>query len=64
MDERDDVEGHDPGRQPYPAQSRPEQPMHVPTSPWPWIIGGLVLAVVAFGGLLLFVLYAIGSNAG
>ncbi|KQY59880.1 hypothetical protein ASD11_10200 [Aeromicrobium sp. Root495] len=48
----------------YPAQARPEQPMHVPQSPWPWVVGLLVVAGVVFGGLLLWVMYEIGSNAG
>lgn len=60
----DDEQTRDDGLRPYPAPGRPEQPMHSSPSPWPWVIGGVVLAIVVFGGLLVFVMYAIGSNAG
>lgn len=52
------------GVRPYPAQSRPEQPMHLPQSSWPWVVGGVVIMVALLGGLLLWVMYEIGSNAG
>ena len=44
----------------YPAPRRPQQPMHGPPSPWPWLIGGgfITLAVV----LVPFVLYVLAAG--
>ena len=54
----------DPELRSYPAPGRPEQPAHSRPSPWPWVVGGLIIAGVTFGGILLVVMYAIGTSAG
>ncbi|MEH3034492.1 MAG: hypothetical protein PGN07_10775 [Aeromicrobium erythreum] len=44
----------------YPAPGRPEQPMPQAPSPWPWIIGGTVVAVLTLLGPI--VIYAVISG--
>ncbi len=46
------ADAHDPDDDPfasvprYPAPGRPEQPLRRPQSPWSWVAGAIVLAVV------------------
>ncbi|MBD8607480.1 hypothetical protein IFT73_11485 [Aeromicrobium sp. CFBP 8757] len=46
------TDAHEPDDDPfasaprYPAPGRPERPAHRPDSPWPWVAGAIVLAVV------------------
>lgn len=44
----------------YPAPGRPQQPMHRTPSPWPWIIAGGAIAMLAVLGPI--VLYIVVSG--